>query len=107
MIDFHRMMNRTEDEVKLNNMRLRSKLANVCLESCKGSDNINSDIYCAYTHLHQISELGISEAEYDELQFTPPGDMNYKAYAKAKEYLKKLDALIAEKEVEGYNAIHK
>lgn len=98
---FRDILNRTPEQKKLGEYRMRRNLADLAVRSAKeDGTSANSDLYSALSHLAAVPELEINIAMYDDLQYTPEGTpFNQDAYLLIRQKRKQLDDLIVDMEM--------
>lgn len=96
----------TPSEKELNDMKLRYRLADGCLEACSYDlSRVNEFTFAALTHLAMIKNLNIDMSKYEQLQYG--GKPDFESYRNARDLLNQLAVLIQEKEIEIYEELYK
>lgn len=95
----------TPSEKELNEMKLRFRLADCCLEACSHDlSRVNEFTFSALTHLAMIKNLNIDMLKYEHLQYG--GKPDFESYRNARDLINQLAKLIQEKEIEIYEELY-
>ena len=95
MIDFKTRLKENSKDERIRTYRRKLLLANNCLEAISDSDTPNNCLYLCATHLSQVPELEVNEAEFSSLANYPLNQkFDTEVYVVLRDRCKDLDNLI-------------